>query len=285
MKRKLFYLVFFGVLLVVASNASAITVAWDGGGGADRSYTTPANWDNTDHLPLLTDNVSIYKPVNSPGTACIVNTLTAVGLTVRVGGDSWANAPVGPKPATLWIVDGGKLTTAECFMVGPESTGNRSGILQMTGGNVITGSVNPNNAHFFVGFGHGAIPSDRYVKGEAYISGGQLDVAGNFALAYNPYTIAVVELSGNALINANGFSMCNGGTNSTASLDLRENAKIVINGDKSAIVQGYKDNGWINNEVQISLTMNPGKTTLFVPEPATVCLLGLGVLSLIRRKK
>lgn len=286
------------LMLGVANIASAvgITVAWDGGGGTDNSYTNALNWDNTNHLPTLIDNVSIYKPVNGTTTnAVTINTQDAVGLTVRVGGDAWNTAPVGAKPASLYIVPGGKLTTAEVFMVGPESTSVRSGKLYMSGGNVVTGSVNPNNAHFYVGYGFGTIPAGQYVEGDAYISGGQLDIAGNFSIAHNANTIGIVELSGNAIINANGFTMkaLVGAGTATASLDIRDSAKVVINGDKRSIIDGYIDNGWIKTNgvawddySHVFYDAGTNKTTMtLVPEPATMCLLGLGAIGLIRRKK
>jgi hypothetical protein len=68
-------------------------------------------------------------------------------------------------------------------------------------------------------------------------------------------------------------------------LNLSGTGKIIIAGDLTTRINGYIDNGWVNEDVQISLTMNPGYTTLFVPEPTTLCLFGIGALSLIGRKK
>ncbi len=63
--------------------------------------------------------------------------------------------------------------------------------------------------------------------------------------------------------------------------------KVVLNGDKTGVVQGYIDNGWIkSNGVDIKyadVTYNAGKTTI-IPEPATICLLGIGLFGLLRRK-
>jgi hypothetical protein len=72
------------------------------------------------------------------------------------------------------------------------------------------------------------------------------------------------------------------------------NGMLILEGDKTETILGYIDagsliafGGWAGAEMLFNYdTLNPGKTTvLAIPEPATVALLGLGALVLLRRRK
>jgi hypothetical protein len=78
----------------------------------------------------------------------------------------------------------------------------------------------------------------------------------------------------------------------TASLDISGNAKVIINGNILSTVQGYIDNGWIKTDgvpwtdyAWVTYNAGTNKTILAIPEPATLCILAIGALSLIRRKR
>jgi hypothetical protein len=80
----------------------------------------------------------------------------------------------------------------------------------------------------------------------------------------------------------------NGGTQNVI-LDISGNGKFILDGDKTQTIAQYIGNGWLTgngNDYEITYNYDSGsnKTTVFVPEPTTICLLGLGLFGLIRRK-
>jgi hypothetical protein len=97
-------------------------------------------------------------------------------------------------------------------------------------------------------------------KGIATISGGTIDLITDFVMRPNA-------------LNPNAPSLTISGT-----------GRIIVTGDLKARIEGYRDGGWINDDAVVLYYSGPNRTYL-VPEPATLCLLGLGGLSLIRRKR
>lgn len=223
-------------------------------------------------------------------TTCpIIANGAATSMEVRVGG---ANAGTPATATTAYLImQSGSLATQNFLMIGPDSGtgGGRSGTVVMHGGNMILGGASNgvrSSGHLYVGFGTGTYTG---IIGTLTMDGGTIDAGGDFAIGKN-YAQGYVNLSGSATIIANTLKMRSDNAAAIAHMDLSGSAKVIINGDIRTTVQSYIDNGWLTgngNDYDIQYdygVMNPGKTTIFVPEPTTICLLGLGIVSLIRRK-
>jgi hypothetical protein len=193
---------------------------------------------------------------------------------LEVGGGS--HATVGG--IGTFTMDSGSLLITGHLYSGVTSGSNRWGAIYMNGGTVNVGS------DFVVGMGAGTLD----VHGWLYMIGGTINDTGTFTISGTANTVGEAYISGGT-INAGNFAMRPIAGSGTAKLDVSGSGKIVITGDKVALIEGYIDNGWLYSggvqQTDYSMVSLVGGNTVIAPEPATLCLLGLGALSLIRRKK
>jgi hypothetical protein len=276
--KKLFILL---LLLGVTSIASAVgvTTTWRtvAQGRVSSNWLDPCNWSAGLPTNEAGNSTTLYNSA-AQADGPIINGL-ATALAIRDGGIG------GPLGTTAHLtMQSGTLTVGDFLLVAPDSTtgGGRNGMLHMEGG-----TINLLTNQGRLGIGNGA---DGNPIGSQNITG-TLDMTGGNINAKTMYiganlTKGIATISGGTIDLIQDFWMRPNALNpNVPSLTISGTGEIIITGDLSARVLGYKDVGWINDEVQISLTRNPGRTTLFVPEPATICLLGIGALSLLRRRK
>ena len=284
------------MLLGVASSALATT---------DWSYTTtnrdwfnPANWDDSgavqpvpQPIPTAATEVRTHASYGAPyaytaiiaaGSPYNPSELPAVASVINIGGN--ANSYVTPQfPRGQLTINSGTLTVGNGIRVGGSSSSIRSGEFYVNGGVV--------NSPVYLAVGYG--PGGGGNSGWMYMTDGIVNV-GQFDIVRIAGTTTGINgyayISGGT-INATDLRMKPAGGTGTALLDITGSGKIVITGDKVATIQGYIDNGWIKtNGVAwedyslVSYDAGTNKTTL-IPEPATICLLGIGALSLLRRRK
>lgn len=299
------------LLLMIVGSASAVTTVGDGwkgpsGGGTSQDWFTAGNWQygvptiQSDYATSGKYGVTTYYGTsgtnydNSLTTAPIIANGDARAVEIRVGG----TAVTGTAETAYLIMNSGTLKTMNWLgLTINTGVGDRNGTFYMHGGTVTLGGATADGldtgarttGHLYVGNG---TVSDSAV-GKLYMDGGSIDVGANFIIGNGAHCRGEAYLSDDALITVGGnFQMRPNSLNPNApKLDISGTAKIIITGDKTAAVQGYIDNGWIysngvaiDNYSIVSYDAGTGKTTIAVPEPATVCLLGLGALSLLRRK-
>ena len=304
MKKKLFYLVFFVVLLALVSNVSAATYSWKTG-LTNGDWFTATNWTvappGPTFAPLITDGTSIHNGGAVPTTAAngiFISGGNATALEIRVGG---AGNPISVPPGQAsdkfgyLTMSGGTLTTTNWLMAGTDSSAFRSGEIIMSGGAMTLGSgAVRTNGHLYIGSGRDADPNTAVVTGILRMTSGTIDAGGTFGVARR-HTSGYVYLDGGT-IYANDFNMKDpgtilGGLSGTAYMNITGSGKVIIGGDKTGVIATYISKGWLmgnGNDYDILYDYNisnAGKTTIYVPEPATICLLAIGALSLLRRRK
>lgn len=273
MRRSCCVLIVF-LLLALVSNAHATYCEWKGVEGGD--WFTAANWANG-IVPNATGNSA--EPFYKAGFKTGAGSVTSPGITagINVTTDQVTDGGAGGGRLTI---DGGTMVVSQYFFLGV--SGPESGILEMKGGSLTTGNTST-NAHIYVG---------QTGKGTINMTGGVINVRTNLSLAHN-YTTAPLTSEGlvnlfGGIIYADNLLM-NGAAGGKSTIVIT-NGSLVLNGNRTATVQPWIDGGnirGITGEEEVLCTYNAGtnKTTVWIPEPATMSLLCFGVLGLLRRNK
>jgi hypothetical protein len=182
---RIYLIINFVLVLVLAGNASAATKTWDAGGGANHLWSLPANWDST--VPTRTDAAVIDNP---PDANCLINaTVDACCTTLDVG--------LNHETCYLYMT-GGALTTSGTLSVGRNGAvgADACGVFTMTGGTIKTGT-----ASMYIGYGTGGFLSeDRTTYGTFKMTTGcDVNVGGKLECGKNGTGVGKVYVNGGTL--------------------------------------------------------------------------------------
>ncbi len=172
-------------------------------------------------------------------------------------------------------IDGGTLLT-NGYMTSAYNASDIA-LITMESGSVQLGFTGGTNGHFYLG---------RYGTTTFNMSGGSFTITNDLNIGQYAGGNGTVNLSGGTLTASTLKET------GTAHIDITSSGKLVLLGDDTAVVSTWIGNGWMTgngNDYDIMYDYNittSGATTVWVvPEPATICLFGLGAMSFIRRKK
>jgi hypothetical protein len=255
--KTLSILVCLTVVLVLAGSATAVTRNWDGD-GSDGQWTTAANWSD-DTKPTGSDDANIdgsttAYTVTLSGTEVVdaVGVQNASTLTVATGATLTVNGA--GTYGTFWI----SKAAAEINVQGTVilQDGNEYGLYQQYDGVLnISGLLRVGNTDYAPSApGYGSITEnstlgDNYI----YLTGGGKLVAYGDTMSSDP--------SGSSLRTA------------VTTGRIYQNGSVV--GTDDLVLTDANGNPWVSGT----------KYTAIVPEPATVAILGLGSLVLLRRRR
>jgi hypothetical protein len=272
------------ILLLVLGVASTVygvgvTTAWRtvAQGRISSDWLTAVNWSAGLPTNEAGNSTTLYNSA-AQADGPIINGAGAVALAIRCGG---AGGPAGT--TANMTMQGGDLTVGDFLLVAPDSTtgGGRNGMLHMDGG-----TITMLTAQGKLGIGNGADANptgSQNITGTLEMTGGT--IYAKFMAIGSNLTKGIATISGGTIDLITDFVMRPNALNPNApSLTISGTGRIIVTGDLKARIEGYRDNGWINDDAVVLYYSGPNRTYL-VPEPATLCLLGIGALSLIRRKR
>jgi hypothetical protein len=213
-------------------------IQWSGS-PIDTDWNNPANWDGG---VLPTNDKAGVK--TEPVGPIIVAGDVAVCMQLTLGGVSGG---------TIRVAGGVFNITQNSAIMG--NAANENGTLILNSGQIIAGG------NFYVGLAGTAT---------AYFDGGTVSVGSVFGIGERSTSTATVYL-GVSEVTCETFRMDDGG-GATVLMDIA-NGTLIVDGDESAKIQTYIDNGWIiafNDESTLEMDYdirNPGKTTLTAVHP------------------
>jgi hypothetical protein len=262
------------MVCAIATSALAADIQWFGGAAPDRSWANAANWNSNvppgGPVPTGVDKAKINYVWANQGP--IVNTSGAAANEIFVSEDRDLTT-VGPQ--SLTVATGGVLTANGQVILGYYGADSRAGLPANEGSLIISGGTANLMSHLFVGFGG---------IGHLEVDSGDLNVSGNFGLGFNGGS-ATVELNGGVL-NTEQFNFSNA---SSYNFDITGGQWVEnhfwVNEINALVTAGkitaYGGAGTVN--VTWDPILQQTHVTATIPEPVSICLVGLGALLLRRR--
>jgi hypothetical protein len=271
--KKLFVLM---LMLGVASTASA-SIDWLTS-AASSDWFDAANWSNgVPSLTNLTNTRTYQTHANTSFMPIIQAGQVAEVYQLDIGGERAADGGV---PAAVVTVNaGGTLHTGDYLRIGSSSSSVRDGDLVLNNATLICDN------YMAVGYGTGTAD----VTGRLFANGATINVTNEVRFGNAAGTSGEAYLTGGTILTAASISWRPAGTSGTPTtlLDII-NSTVILTGDQYQAVIDAIDMGYIKSngvDLDYGFVNFDGTNTIITPEPATLCLLGLGALSLIRRKK
>jgi len=279
---------------------------WQGGSVPGAADVARANWGgwtgNTITLSGAAPDITRFQlGVDESGTL-VVNNGGSITSTAdsKVGNNNWVTGK-------LVINAGGTVTNNSWFGVATGNGGTKAagydpsnptatwgptyGIVEINGG------VLDIVSHLWAATGGANASSGGAPTSRATItinSGGVINVGGNLGLgtinASTPSAgggIAILNVNDGGLLNLHHWDDLNSIMDGSA-IWIEGSGKVIVGGNRLTAVENYTAVGKIQTTCQDGITATyyalTDKTTI-IPEPATMSLLGLGALALLKRRK
>jgi len=259
------------LLLVVALAGSAVGNSWKGAGATPR-WDDPANWwQNT--VPDPGDyNILRSRDSGDPLNPWWQYTLIESGMDI-VTTDlyHWTDAK-DDIPETL-NVTGGSLTGNYWILSTNETIVNRD----YAEGNVSGGVVTFNG----IALG-GSMANGVGIHGTLNVSGIGSVIAGSVGVGQSTLDDAIgyLNLSGNSTLFTDSLSI----VQNHGYITIADNAVLTVAGDQQQMMTMLINGGAISG-AGVFASFDGTNTNIMIPEPATMILLGLGGIALIRKRR